>query len=267
MAYASYVCSFEIPPEITPGGQIHFGCYLCNGLLAGYQHDHPCCSCHHADADDAEHPGAVVAGLGQIVATGVDYGQRRMGIDRAVVLQHVDSVTVHGGRGSQQVVRQLLLGHIVEDISQTAVRFHVALCLGLGDDALSKAGIILNETGNVGQIDVTKLSGFLLGDDDLDILLQQRVAVVGTDFGNGICVVFQTLDDHLAGFAVGVNGDEMGSVCFGIHMLHHVVNALRLVQLRLDEVVVGIVVDDELNILEVTLAVGEQLGQIDAVGV
>jgi len=50
-------------------------------------------------------------------------------------------------------------------------------------------------------------------------------------------------------------------------MLHHVVNALCFVQLSLDEVVVGIVVDDELNILEVTLAVGEQLGQIDAVGV
>ena len=59
----------------------------------------------------------------------------------------------------------------------------------------------------------------------------------------------------------------MGSVCFGVHMLHQVVNALCFVQFSLHKVVVGIVVDDELNILEVTLAVGEQLGQIDAVGV
>jgi len=155
-------------------------------LLSGDQQDQSTGSCHHADADDAEHPGAGITGLGQIVATGVDNGQRRMGIDRAVVLQHVDSVAVHGSRGSQQVVSKLLLGHIVENVSKVAIGLHIALRLGFGDDALSKAGVILNETGNVGQIDIAKLSGLLLGDDDLDILLQQRVAVVGTDFSDGV---------------------------------------------------------------------------------
>ena len=155
-------------------------------LLSGDQQDQSTGSCHHADADDAEHPGAGITGLGQIVATGVDNGQRRMGIDRAVVLQHVDSVAVHGGRGGQQVVGKLLLGHIVENVSKVAIGLHVALRLGLGNDALSKAGIVLNQACNVGQIDITKLSGLLLGDDDLNILLQQRIAIVSPDFGDGV---------------------------------------------------------------------------------
>ena len=59
----------------------------------------------------------------------------------------------------------------------------------------------------------------------------------------------------------------MGGIGFSFHMVGNIVDAFCAVQLRLNEVVVGIVVDDERNLGEIALAVGEQLGQIDAVGV
>lgn len=50
-------------------------------------------------------------------------------------------------------------------------------------------------------------------------------------------------------------------------MSGHIVNALVLIQLRLDIVVVGLVLYQKFNLGEIPLAVGEQLGKIDTVGV
>ena len=50
-------------------------------------------------------------------------------------------------------------------------------------------------------------------------------------------------------------------------MIGDVIDTLCFVQLGLDKVAVGGVLQQELDFGEVTLAVGEQLGQIDAVGV
>ena len=50
-------------------------------------------------------------------------------------------------------------------------------------------------------------------------------------------------------------------------MIDYIVDALSLVQLCLNEVVIGIVVDDEFDVGEVALAIREQLGQLNAVGV
>ena len=161
---------------------------------------------------------------------------------------------------------QLLLGHVVQDVCQTAVSLDVALGNGLVDDSLGVTGIILNQPQDVGLVDIADLHGLHLGDHDLDVIPQQGVAVVGTDFGCGVGVVLQTLDeDHALAIGTGY-GDEVG--CLGLvgGMTGDVVDALSLVQLCDDEVVVGVVMDDELNIGKVALAVGEQLGQLDAVG-
>lgn len=59
----------------------------------------------------------------------------------------------------------------------------------------------------------------------------------------------------------------MGSVGLVFSMSGHIVNALVLIQLRLDIVVVGLVLYQKFNLGEIPLAVGEQLGKIDTVGV
>ena len=49
------------------------------------------------------------------------------------------------------------------------------------------------------------------------------------------------------------------------HMIHHIVNTLGLVQFSLHKVVVGLVLNQELHLGEIALAVREQLGQINAI--
>ena len=189
-----------------------------------------------------------------------------MGILGAAVGQHVDIVAVNGGRCSQQMMLQLLLGHVVQDVCQTAVGLDVALGNCLVDDGLGVAGIILNQTQDVGLVNIADFHSLHLGDHDLDVIPQQGVAVVGTDFGCGVGVVLQALDEHDALAVCTGHRDEVGCLSLVGGMAGDVVDALSLVQLCDDEVVVGVVMDDELNIVKVTLAVGEQLGQLDAVG-
>ena len=57
---------------------------------------------HSQNADHAVHPNAVVAGLGQVKALGVYYGQRDDSRNRAVVFFHLHGVAVHGGGRGQQ---------------------------------------------------------------------------------------------------------------------------------------------------------------------
>ena len=158
----------------------------CVTLLTGSQNDHCSRTGHSQDTEDSEHHGAVITGFGQIEATGVDHGQRSFCIGRAVILQHVDCVAVNSCGSGQQVVSQLLLGHVVQDISQAAIGLDVALSLCLSNDFLSKAGIILDQANNVRLVDVAQNSGLNLRNNDLDVFLQQGVAVVGTDLGDGV---------------------------------------------------------------------------------
>ena len=81
---------------------------------------------------------------------------------------------------------QLLLGHVVEDVSQAAIGLDVALGDRLTDDGLRIAGIILDQTHHIGLIDVADLHSLDLGDDDLNVIPEQGVAVIGADFGGGM---------------------------------------------------------------------------------
>ena len=236
-------------------------------LLAGSEDNDACSASHGDDAQNAEHPGTMVTGLGQVEAAGVDHGQRSVGVDAAVVLQHIDVVAVNGSGGGQQVVLQMLLGHVVQDIGQVAVGLDVAHGDSFVDNGLCVTGIVLDQTDHILGIDVAQLHSLNLGDDDLDVILEEGIAVVSADFGDGVHIILQTLDDDLALTAAGGHRNEMGGISLGLHVVNDIVDALCLVQLGLDEVVVGVVMDDELNVLEVAVAVGEQLGQVDAVGI
>ena len=236
-------------------------------LLAGGQENGACCTGHGQHTDDGKQHGAVITGFGQIKSTGIDHAQRCQGVYGAVFGEHIHIVAVNGCGGGEELVGQLLLGHVVENVGQVAIGLHVALLDGFLDDGLGVAGIVLDQACHVGAVDIAEDFGFHLGNDHFDIFLQQGVAVIGTDFGDGVCIILKALDDDLAGLAVGIYGDEVGGVSFGFHVIDHIINAFVLVQLSLDEVVVSIVVNDELHVFKVALAVGEQLGQIDAVGV
>ena len=76
-----------------------------------------------------------------------------------------------------------------EDVCQVAVGLHVALLDGFLDDLLSVTGIVLNEAGNIGAVDLAQNIGLYLGNDHFNVFLQQGVAIVGTDFGEGIYVI------------------------------------------------------------------------------
>ena len=179
-------------------------CQILGLLLAGSDVQDTCSTGHDQDAKDGEHQGAVVTGFRQIKATGVDHSQRSLGILAAIVYQHGDLVAVHSSGSGQQVMLQMLLGHVLQ-------------IAGIVDD-LSVAGIVLDQTQDIGLVDVTQLGGFSLGDNDLDIILQQDITVIGANFGDGVGIVFQTLNNDLVlslaglGDSHGSNGSEQSSL-------------------------------------------------------
>ena len=115
-------------------------------LIQNQQNGHG--TSHEQDTCQGNHNGAVVTSLGQVKATGLHHSQWRFGIDTAVVLHHVDLLTVHGSGGSQQLVFQMLLGHIVE----------ITVIVDNG----SISGIVLNQAQHIRAIDAAGSIGILL---------------------------------------------------------------------------------------------------------
>ena len=182
-------------------------------------------------AADGERPRAVIAGLRQVKAAGIDHPQGRFCVGGAVICQHGYGVAVHCCAGGQQVVFQMLLRHVLQ-------------VAGIVDDC-GIPGVILKQTQHIRGVNVADFSGFHLGNYHRNVILQKRVAVVGAHFRYGIGIVLQTLDHDFALVGVSGHGDEMGGVGLGFHMVCDVVNALGLVQLCLDKVAVGIVVNEK----------------------
>ena len=195
----------------------------------------------------------MIAGLGQIKAAGVHNAQRSDGIDGAIVFQHIDIVCINSSGCGQQLVLQMSLGHVLQ-------------ITGVVND-LGVTGIVLDQAQQIGDVNVAQLSGFSLGDDDLNAVLQQGVTVIGRLFGDDVLVIFQALDDDLTGLIIGVNGNEQSCLFLSSNVVDDIVNALFFVQLGLDKVAVGCVLHNELDIFKVALAVGEQLGQLQTVNV
>ena len=135
-------------------------------------------------ARNGEHFCAVVAGVGQFKATGVDHAQRRFGVGGAVVREHGHGVAVHCGAGGQQMVFQVLLGHILQ-VSRVV-------------DDRGVPGVVLDQAQHIGGVNVANFCGFRLGNHHFNVILQQRVAIVRADFGNGVGIVLQTLDHDFA---------------------------------------------------------------------
>ena len=79
--------------------------------------------------------------------------------------------------------------------------------------------------------------------------------------------VWDALEDDLTLGIGGLDGDKMGGIRLVGHMIHHIVNALVLIQFGFYKIVVGLVLDQELHLGEIALAVREQLGQINPIAV
>ena len=99
------------------------------------------------------------------------------------------------------------------------------------------------------------------GDLHGDIVPEQRVALVGLDLRGDIGVVLHAFDDDMA----VLSGDEDRGLFFVCGVAGDIVDAV--LPLRLQEVVVHLVLDDELHVLKLPGAVGKLFGQVDAVGV
>lgn len=142
---------------------------------------------------------------------------------------------------------------------------HILEVAGIFDNGCIP-GIVLNQPQQVGGVDVTQFRGFDLRNDDLDVILKQVVAIIGSDFGYSISIVLQTFDDHQT-FSVSVlDGDEVRSIFLIGHMTDHIVDALVFVQLRFDVILIGIILHDEFDIGIVAFGIGEELYQFYGVG-
>lgn len=108
---------------------------------------------------NGEPAGAVVAGSGQVKAGGVDHLQGRFCVGRAVVCEHGHGIAVHRGGGGKQMMLQVLLGNIVQ-------------IPGVMDDR-SIPGVVLDQAQNVGGINVAERGGFLLGNDNRNVLFSK----------------------------------------------------------------------------------------------
>ena len=189
---------------------------------------------HESTTDDGEHPGAIGTGLGKIKAAGIHHGERSQSVHRTLILVHIHIVAVHGSGGSQQIVLQMLL-----DVGVTTIV--------LGD----AQGIV---------VAVTEGIGCLALDDNLNVVFQQGIAVIGLGLGEGVAVVLQTLDDD---FAVA-RRNEVGGILLCLHMAGDVVHAI-VQKLGFHKEQVAVVEQDELDVAEVALAVAELFGQVNTV--
>ena len=221
-------------------------------LLPENHHDDNGCAGHQQDADDTECHSAGIAGLRQIKTAGIDDFQRNDGICTAVIVQHVDILAVDSGGCGQQVVLQMGLRHILE-------------VAGVFDNGCIP-GIVLNQPQQVGGVDVTQFRGFDLRNDDFDVVLEQRIAIIGSDFSYSISIVLQSLDNDQPLTVSVLDGNEVRSVFLVGYMADHIVDTLVFVQLRLDIVLIGIILHDEFNVGIVALGVGEELYQLYGIG-
>ena len=133
-------------------------------------------------------------------------------------------------------------------------------------------GIVLQNTQRILCIDIAGTSGVRSGRDyQLDLVFQQAVAVGSFDFGDDIGVILTTLNHNLAGLAIiGDRGEYSGFRLFR-SVAGDIVDTFRLVQSCLQIVSIGIILDNELDLLEQAFLVGnstvliaEDLGQVDA---
>ena len=99
------------------------------------------------------------------------------------------------------------------------------------------------------------------GDLHCDIVPKQGVALIGLDLRGDIGVVLHPLDDDMT----VLTGDEDRGLFFVCGVAGDIVDAV--LPLGLQEVVVRLVLDDEFHVLKLPGAVGELLGQVNAVGV
>lgn len=59
------------------------------------------------------------------------------------------------------------------------------------------SGFILDQTQDIFTVEITQVRGFLAGNDDLNIVLQQRIRIVRVDLSQYIAVRLKPLDDNL----------------------------------------------------------------------
>lgn len=132
---------------------------------------------------------------------------------------------------------------------------------------LGIAGIVLNQSQRIGGIDGAALGAFLLGDHHLNILLQQYIAAVRANFGHGIGVILQTLNQDSALGIAGFHRDKVRGIFLVGSVAGHIVHAFVLIKIRLYKVIIGFVLYQEFHLGEIALAVRKQLGKVNAVGI
>lgn len=210
-------------------------------LLAGGEDDNGKRQQHHAAADDAVHPYAVVTGTGQLRTAGVDDGQRDNRVHALSAGLHINGLAGNRSRCAQQHMRKFLV----------AVEGAVA-------------GVVLDQTEDIAAINATGTGLILLGcDHDGDVVLEQRIAVVGLRLGQDIGVILNAVDREDAGSGIG---DEGGGVSLGSHMVGHIVNAVTF-QPGNQPVVVDGVLALEVDLGEIASTIGELLGQFQNIDI
>lgn len=125
----------------------------------------------------------------------------------------------------------------------------------------------MDQAKDIGSVNVTDRGGFFLGDHHRKGFLQEGVTICGLGFLNDILIVLQPLDDDLALGISCIHGNKAGSLRFLIHMIRHIVNSGGFIQHGLYIIAVGLIPQKELHLGEVALAVREQLGQLNTIGV
>ena len=222
-------------------------------LLTGHCVQHNRRTDHEQNAHDGEHHSAIVASLGQVKATGIDHGQRGLGVGAAFVLRHVDLLAADGSGGNPQLVFQVLLGNVLQ------------IDVTLND--LGIAGVILDQAQSIGSVNGAAFGAFLLGDGHLNILLQQHIAVVGADFGHSIGIIFYALNENPALGITGFHRNKVRGIFLVGSVAGHIVHAFVLIQPSLYKVIIGLVLYQKLHLGEIALAVREQLGEVNTVGI
>lgn len=109
-------------------------------------------------------------------------------------------------------------------------------------------GIVLDQTKDIGSVDVADRSGFFLGDHHRNGVLQERVAVRSLGFLNDIFIILQALDDNLTLGIRSFHRNKAGGLRFLLHMIRHIINSGGFVQSGFHIIAVGLVPHKELHL-------------------
>ena len=119
-------------------------------------------------------------------------------------------------------------------------------------------GIVLDKTEDVGAVNITDCTAFANAYYKADAVLEKSICPIRLDLGYGVCIILKAVDEHTP---IRTRSEARG-LGFVISAAGHIVSFRSLVILGYHIVIIRIVLEAELDLAEISLAIRELLCEV-----